>query len=1307
LATAKERRTMSSMPRQSDTQGQASTAADVREGKSLSMKREFPQRCVPPSPLDFQDVPAMSRAFGDVLARESQAAHSGGRHIPSASYAVAGSGLSAGCSGLSAADILHLSGSSAEAVPSARSRSLMDRLFGKGGWLIPDFRRVATAATLAVALQNALVPQAAWADPFTENVSDGAIVSGETVSLSGGDSSGSVQTVISGGSAVDGTVISGGSQILRNLGSAIRMILGLSGRQYISNGGVATDTTISSGGTQHISDGGQATSTTIHDNARQFVSGGGLATSTTVDGNAVAAGSQVVLTSGSATDTTLNNRGTQIVSSGGSVARTTINSGGRQYVSGGQATSTTVYGYQSAVSKGVLTDTIIYTGGTQDVNDASADRTTLSGGTQFVHNGGTATSTTIHGGVQHISSGFGDSAAGSASGTVIYGGNQSVHSSGAASDTILNGGYQNVDYEATVDNTLINGGYQVIRGSATGTTISGGYQIVYGSEGPIRIGQATETVVHSGGTQVVATLGQATSTTVSSGGSQVVRDGGVAMEIDQKVGGNIYVIVDGADMDTVADGINASGVHFWMSEGVASNFILYDNGSQGVRNGGLANDTIINGGGQHISNAGLATNTIMTGGSQVVSNGGQTISTVVNGGVQMISSGGLATSTVVNNGGRLSAYLNGTVEDVTINRGGSMNVDGSLMDGAHNMLHEGGILTGTTVELLTGANLTIERETDGTQSNAFTGDGSLTKTGAGVLTLTGVNTYTGGTTVAAGTLKGDTIGVQGDILNNADVIFDQPVNGTYSGQMSGTGNLTKTESGWLEMVNANTFGGDLRILKGGIVLGGGGTLTGARSLYLAPGTTLDYSAAAAHATLGTSPMALKNVTVAGLGTMIVPGQGAGGGANFNNGDMYFLIPWTARNGDIFLTVNGDADLRDVNVHLEMMNSRSGRSLISVGEKLILVDVTGDMQSNMASHEVQVTNGDKYIMETNADQLYLTLVEANPNNPEYPRLGAYALTRIAQVAFLDQGYDLLLHQGMKTAQAATAGPGIKIASFGGIGGGWSRYKTGSHVEVSGPQLVLGVAVGTDVYGSNNADAPIGRATGGVFFESGWGGHNTFENFRQFASVKGSGDISYYGGGLLGRYDVKQGPLAGLYAEASGRVGWSSLDFHTSNISYNGWNARFNTSAVYYGAHGGVGYLWSVPGTNGKGTLDASAKMLWTHLENDTVTVYRDRVHFYDADSLRLRLGGRFTYAATETISPYVGAYWEQQFDGTQRMTVNGNRTASPTLHGHTGIGELGVTITPSKTLPISIDLGLQGYAGRREGGTASIQVRVDF
>jgi hypothetical protein len=42
-----------------------------------------------------------------------------------------------------------------------------------------------------------------------------------------------------------------------------------------------------------------------------------------------------------------------------------------------------------------------------------------------------------------------------------------------------------------------------------------------------------------------------------------------------------------------------------------------------------------------------------------------------------------------------------------------------------------------------------------------------------------------------------------------------------------------------------------------------------------------------------------------------------------------------------------------------------------------------------------------------------------------------------------------------------------------------------------------------------------------------------------------------------------------------------------------------------------------------------------------------------------------------------------------------------------MGELGLTWKPSKTLPLSFDLGVQGYAGKREGVAGSLQVKFEF
>jgi outer membrane autotransporter protein len=102
-----------------------------------------------------------------------------------------------------------------------------------------------------------------------------------------------------------------------------------------------------------------------------------------------------------------------------------------------------------------------------------------------------------------------------------------------------------------------------------------------------------------------------------------------------------------------------------------------------------------------------------------------------------------------------------------------------------------------------------------------------------------------------------------------------------------------------------------------------------------------------------------------------------------------------------------------------------------------------------------------------------------------------------------------------------------------------------------------------------------------------------------------------------------------------------------------------------------------------------------------------VTFEAVDSSRLRFGGRLSYAVNETVSPYVGAAWEHEFEGKAKAATNGFDIAAPSLKGNTGIGELGLNLKPSQDLPLSFDVGVQGYTGQREGVTGSVMVKWEF
>jgi autotransporter-associated beta strand protein len=142
--------------------------------------------------------------------------------------------------------------------------------------------------------------------------------------------------------------------------------------------------------------------------------------------------------------------------------------------------------------------------------------------------------------------------------------------------------------------------------------------------------------------------------------------------------------------------------------------------------------------------------------------------------------------------------------------------------------------------------LTIAGSGNVTISGVLSGSGSLAMTGAGLLTLTASNTYTGGTTISAGTLQlGDGVAnngyVQGNIVNGGVLVFDNPLAETYGGVISG-GTLVKNGGGMLTLSGSNNFGyGGTTIDAGMLRLSGSGTLGGSHAWLAINGGLLDLN----------------------------------------------------------------------------------------------------------------------------------------------------------------------------------------------------------------------------------------------------------------------------------------------------------------------------------------------------------------------------------------------------------------------------------------------------------------------------------
>ena len=404
-------------------------------------------------------------------------------------------------------------------------------------------------------------------------------------------------------------------------------------------------------------------------------------------------------------------------------------------------------------------------------------------------------------------------------------------------------------------------------------------------------------------------------------------------------------------------------------------------------------------------------------------------------------------------------------------------------------------------------------------------------------------------------------------------------------------------------------------------------------------------------------------------------------------NLNFYIPKTAQANDTMLTVASSMNLSNATIKAIVQDG----STLKTGDTITLIKAP-----SIDGFDINRTGGTftdpgylNYGLEfglettdTGGKAVKATIGSVSGLSAESKSL---AETRAGGIAILNDGATLMAGTSLINAKAAAKAANLSaqggegapapagFTPFAAVGANNMRYETGSYVDSKGWGINVGMARELTYKKSVLTIAPLieyGRSTYDSYLDSG---------------THGSGKQQFLGVGAIVRQDFTKGP----YVEGSLRAGRMKGDYSSGDM-----NASYDTASNYFGLHLGVGKIVNL---DKKNKLDIYGKLFYTKQAGDDVKLSTGAVYNFEAiDSVRTRLGARWTAELAKNSNLYVGLAWDHEFDSKARATYKGFSTPTPSMKGDSCLLELGWQVKPKETSPLSINLNLTGWCGKQKG-----------